>query len=63
VIGVQTPLGERCFIRRRSTRIRNVAPSMSRKGCCYDNAAMKSFFATLKIGYFQNRISHAILRS
>jgi transposase InsO family protein len=26
--------------------------SMSRKGNCYDNAAMESFFATLKAGYF-----------
>jgi transposase InsO family protein len=34
----------------------NVTPSMSRKGCCYDNAAMESFFATLKTECFQNRI-------
>jgi transposase InsO family protein len=25
-----------------------ITPSMSRAGCCYDNAAMESFFATLK---------------
>ncbi len=25
-----------------------IIPSMSRAGCCYDNAAMESFFATLK---------------
>ena len=34
----------------------NVTPSMSRKGCCYDNAAMESFFATLKTECFQNHI-------
>jgi transposase InsO family protein len=36
---------------------------MSRKGCCYDNAAMESFFATLKTECFQNRIpeNHAML--
>ena len=33
-----------------------IAPSMSRKACCYDNAAMESFFATLKTECFQNRI-------
>jgi transposase InsO family protein len=32
-----------------------VEPSMSRKACCYDNAAMESFFATLKTQCFQNR--------
>ena len=32
-----------------------VEPSMSRKACCYDNAAMESFFATLKTECFQNR--------
>lgn len=26
-----------------------ILPSMSRKGCCYDNAAMESFFHTLKV--------------
>lgn len=31
---------------------RNVAPSMSRKGNCLDNAAMESFFATLKSELF-----------
>jgi putative transposase len=34
----------------------DVIPSMSRKACCYDNAAMESFFATLKTECFQNRI-------
>jgi putative transposase len=33
-----------------------VAPSMSRKACSYDNAAMESSFATLKTECFQNRI-------
>ena len=37
-------------------KVYNVTPSMSRKGCCYDNAAMESFFATLKTECFQNRI-------
>lgn len=31
---------------------RNVAQSMSRKGNCFDNAAMESFFATLKSELF-----------
>ncbi|MGN6778219.1 transposase, partial [Rhizobium sp.] len=30
----------------------NVAQSMSRKGNCLDNAAMESFFATLKSEFF-----------
>jgi putative transposase len=33
-----------------------VAPSMSRKACCYDNAAMESFWATLKTECFQGQI-------
>ena len=33
-----------------------VTPNMSRKANCYDNAAMESFFATLKTECFQNRI-------
>jgi putative transposase len=33
-----------------------ITPSMSRKACCYDNAAMESFFATLKTECFQNRL-------
>ena len=37
-------------------KIYDVSPSMSRKACCYDNAAMESFFATLKTECFQNRI-------
>jgi putative transposase len=32
-----------------------VEPSMSRKACCYDNAAMESFFATLKTECFEHR--------
>lgn len=31
---------------------RNIAQSMSRKGNCFDNAAMESFFATLKSEFF-----------
>ena len=31
---------------------RNIAASMSRKGNCFDNAAMESFFATLKSEFF-----------
>jgi putative transposase len=31
---------------------RDIAPSMSRKGNCLDNAAMESFFATLKSEFF-----------
>jgi putative transposase len=33
-----------------------VTPSMSRKACCYDNAAMESFWATLKTECFQGQI-------
>jgi putative transposase len=33
-----------------------VTPSMSRKACCYDNAAMESFWATLKNECFQGQI-------
>lgn len=32
---------------------RNITQSMSRKGNCYDNAAMESFFGTLKAEYFR----------
>lgn len=41
---------------RQTLKIYAVTPSMSRKACCYDNAAMESFFATLKTECFQNRI-------
>ena len=41
---------------RNTLKIYNVIPSMSRKGCCYDNAAMESFFATLKTECFQDKI-------
>jgi transposase InsO family protein len=41
---------------RQTLKIYDVSPSMSRKACCYDNAAMESFFATLKTECFQNRI-------
>ena len=33
-----------------------ITPSMSRKACCYDNAAMESFWATLKAECFQGQI-------
>jgi putative transposase len=33
-----------------------VTPSMSRKACCYDNAAMESFWATLKAECFHDQI-------
>jgi len=36
----------------RMLETRNVAQSMSRKGNCLDNAAMESFFATLKSEFF-----------
>jgi transposase InsO family protein len=41
---------------RQRLNIYGVTPSMSRKANCYDNAAMESFFATLKTECFQNRI-------
>jgi putative transposase len=41
---------------RKALQTYDVTPSMSRKACCYDNAAMESFFATLKTECFQNRI-------
>ncbi len=39
-------------IYRRVLSERAVKPSMSRKGNCYDNAAMESFFGTLKSEFF-----------
>ena len=33
-----------------------VSASMSRKACCYDNAAMESFWATLKTECFHDQI-------
>jgi putative transposase len=33
-----------------------VSPRMSRKACCYDNATMESFWATLKTECFHDRI-------
>jgi putative transposase len=33
-----------------------ITPSMSRKACCYDNATMESFFATLKTECFHDQI-------
>ena len=37
---------------RRHLKLRSVTQSMSRKGNCLDNAAMESFFGTLKSEYF-----------
>jgi putative transposase len=33
-----------------------IIPSMSRKACCYDNAAMESFFHTLKVELVRGRV-------
>jgi len=41
---------------RNTLKSHNVTPSMSRKANCYDNAAMESFFATLKTECFQDKI-------
>jgi transposase InsO family protein len=41
---------------RHTLKTHNVTPSMSRKANCYDNAAMESFFATLKTECFQDQI-------
>jgi len=37
---------------RRYLKEQEITPSMSRKGNCYDNAAMESFFGTLKAEYY-----------
>jgi putative transposase len=37
---------------RRLLQTRDIVQSMSRKGNCLDNAAMESFFATLKSEFF-----------
>lgn len=34
---------------RQQLALHGIIPSMSRSGCCYDNAAMESFFHTLKV--------------
>ena len=39
-------------IYRRVLSERSIKPSMSRKGNCYENAAMESFFGTLKSEFF-----------
>jgi len=45
----------------RMLRLHNINQSMSRKGNCLDNAAMESFFATLKSEFFhQNRFDSVI---
>jgi putative transposase len=41
---------------RRSLRLRGITQSMSRKANCYDNAAMESFWATLKAECFASQI-------
>ena len=41
---------------RADLRLRHAIPSMSRKGNCYDNAAMESFWATLKTEAFGTTI-------
>lgn len=41
---------------RRSLALRGIDQSMSRKGNCYDNAAMESFWATLKLECFGKAI-------
>lgn len=33
-----------------------IIPSMSRRACCYDNAAMESFFHTLKVELVRGRV-------
>ncbi|MGF6979446.1 transposase InsO family protein [Paraburkholderia sp. JPY465] len=38
---------------RRLLEARSITQSMSRKGNCYDNAAMESFFGTLKAEFFR----------
>jgi putative transposase len=41
---------------RRVLDLHEVSASMSRKACCYDNASMESFWATLKTECFQNQV-------
>jgi putative transposase len=41
---------------RRVLALHEVSASMSRKACCYDNATMESFWATLKTECFQNQV-------
>jgi transposase InsO family protein len=41
---------------RNDLRLRHAIPSMSRKGNCYDNSAMESFWATLKTEAFGSTI-------
>jgi putative transposase len=41
---------------RRLLELRGITPSMSRRGNCYDNAAMESFWATLKAECFGSLI-------
>ena len=41
---------------RRSLHLRGITQSMSRKANCYDNAAMESFWATLKAECFGSAV-------
>lgn len=45
------------YMFRQALSTAGITPSMSRKGNCYDNAAMESFFATLKTEVFDRHIS------
>ena len=44
----------------RMLRMRNISQSMSRKGNCLDNAAIESFFATLKSEFFHPSRFHSV---
>jgi len=44
---------------RRALESHGMLPSMSRRACCYDNAAMESFFHTLKVELIHRRDFHS----
>ena len=48
---------------RRALEARGITCSMSRKGNCYDNAAMESFFSTFKTELGERFDSHAHAKS